>query len=194
MIIKTLIEYFRNLANRHKNINCYRTGSMSDMNDSDMVYPCLFLVTDFESSFSTETSELDNKFIFMNFKLFLLCKSASPVTTKLLDYINSPGEFTGQDADLDSLYRVMGHIISKFGEDTKSHIGDKMTMLNKCRIKSNSSLGVSSIKGANTQLVDGWQANINIKVVNPFVCSRYHYCRGCKQFLFGFGTVELYYN
>lgn len=158
-----LIEYFRSLANKHREIACYRTGEGYELNESGFTYPLLYLHTDISTSFSVEDGLLGEEFVLMSFRLSCLTKSREQYDVRPDNEIKLIGTSTKQNQDLDLTHRILVQIVTKAVEDFNRDFINGWLLLG---INSG-----NSVKRINNDDCDGWYIDLTIKAHNEQSCT-----------------------
>jgi len=175
MIVKQIIEYFRALANRHPNIECYRTGERYEFNETRISYPLLFLHTDFSVFFGTEEGLLDTRAADFRFRLSILTKSREAYDQRPENQIKMQNLFVKQDEDIDSMFTILLNIVQKavvdFNED----------YLNQWTLQPSSS--AYTLKRVSNDDCDGWYIDLLLRVGLP-----------CPDEVFGEDIIDLGVN
>lgn len=158
-----LIEYFRESANRHKDIACYRTGEGYELNESGFTYPLLFLHTDVTTSFSSESELMTENYIYLSFRLSCITKSREQYDERPDNEIKLIGTSTKQNQDLDATHRILTQVVSKAIYDFNE------LFLNGWMLAGNNFGG--TLKRITNDDCDGWYVDLTIKAHNDEYCS-----------------------
>jgi hypothetical protein len=163
MLITDIIEYFRRLANEHRQVACYRTGEAYELNETELSYPLLFLNTDFTTSFSSTADLIDGEYVFVTFRLSVITKSREAYDAKPDNQIKMIGQSTKQDADLALTHQILNQIVTRamadFNEDYLN--GWILTGDN----------GGIALKRIINDDCDGWNVDLTIKAHNETSCN-----------------------
>lgn len=160
-LIKFIVEYFRSCANKHTLIECYRTGEMYELNESGLIYPLLFLHTNFTFNYPTNGAGISDDYIYFTFKLSILVKSREQNAKKVNNQIKMINAFTVQDEDLNMTHTILQQIINKLNSDLEDDI---------IRGALYSPNGVS-VKRIMNDDCDGWETTLTLRLENPYKCT-----------------------
>lgn len=158
-----LIEYFRESANRHTKIACYRTGEGYELNESGFTYPLLFLHTDITTSFSSESDLLTENYVYLSFRLSCLVKSQEQYDQRPDNEIKLIGTSTKQNQDLDLTHTILNQVVSKAINDFNEDFVNGWMLLG-------NNLG-GTLKRINNDDCDGWYIDLTIKAHNSEYCN-----------------------
>lgn len=158
-----LIEYFRETANRHRDVACYRTGESYEFNESGYTYPLLFLHTDVNTSFSSESELMTENYIYLTFRLSVLTLSREQYDNRPDNEIKLINDSTKQNKDLDLTHRIMNQVVSKAIKDFNEDF------INGWMLVGGNSGG--SVKRIANDDCDGWYIDLTIKMNNDNYCS-----------------------
>lgn len=162
MIITQLIEYFRESANRHRDVACYRTGESYEFNESGISYPLLFLQTDITTSFDSNGGLLNEEYIYFTFRLSVLTLSKEGYDYRPDNEIKLINTTTKQNQDLDLTHRIMSQIVAKAIKDFNENFVNGWMLT--------SDNNGASVKRVNNDDCDGWYVELTIKAHNEIYC------------------------
>lgn len=163
MLITDIIEYFRSLANRHKDVACFRTGESYEFNESGLSYPLAFLHTDFVTSYSGQGGLLDAEYVFLTFRFSVLALSREQYDAKPDNQIKMSNVFTKQDEDIALTHQILGQFVAKITSDLNDDFlfGWMMTDDN----------GGTALKRITNNDCEGWYVDLKFKVHNDILCN-----------------------
>lgn len=162
MIITQLIEYFRESANRHRDVACYRTGESYEFNESGISYPLLFLHTDIITSFDSNGGLLNEEYIYFTFRLSVLTLSKEGYDYRPDNEIKLINTTTKQNQDLDLTHRIMSQIVAKAIKDFNENFVNGWMLT--------SDNNGASVKRVNNDDCDGWYIELTVKAHNELYC------------------------
>lgn len=162
MIITQLIEYFRESANRHRDVACYRTGESYEFNESGISYPLLFLHTDIITSFDGNGGLLNEEYIYFTFRLSVLTLSKEHYDYRPDNEIKLINTTTKQNQDLDLTHRIMSQIVAKAIKDFNDDFVNGWMLT--------SDNNGASVKRVNNDDCDGWYVELTVKAHNEIYC------------------------
>lgn len=162
MLITDIIEYFRSIANTHKNIMGYRTGERYELNESGLSYPLLFLNTDFRLSYDGSDALFSAEYVDVTFRLSVITLSREANDLRPDNEIKLLGS-TKQNQDLASTAKILTEILIKMEYDF-----NEMFLNGWMLPESNAGTALKRIINDDC---DGWFIELTIRANNDLICT-----------------------
>ena len=167
--LKTVVDYFKNLARSHKLINSFIATEKYDVNLANINYPLVLLEYPITMDLNADASQLT-----LSFNLHVITKivydDGVPYTVKETDYdfdekineIETDG-LVGSDNIISSALSILLQLVTKFQKDTKERSNRKIEALIQ-------SISVSNEERISIADAYGSTASLSFTIANPFKC------------------------